>query len=395
MRSSPPSALPERRNPPGALHEIATLPASMRRSRIVLDTAQSARVREGGRELLNFSSNDYLGFANHPRLKQAAVAAIESHGVGAGASPLVSGHSRLHEDAERAFAEFVGLPRALLFGSGYAANLGILTTLADRHAEIFADRRNHACLNDGALLSRARLTRYAHLDLRALEARLAASTADVRIVATDTVFSMDGDLAPVDALVDLCERYEAWLVLDDAHGIGVLGANGRGSLDHFHARSPRILLMATLGKALGGYGAFVAGEAAVIEWLMQRARTYMYSTALPPMAAAAATAAIGMLVEDGAIVERLRERVAQFRAACAEAGVRLAESSTAIQPVIVGAAERALELAAKLREEGLLVAAIRPPTVPVGTSRLRVSISAAHMPADVETLACALARCLA
>ena len=382
MPSSPPLASPERADAP-----------VLRRTRRVLESPQAAFVRIGERRLLNFSSNDYLGLANHPRLREAAVAAIDEYGVGAGASPLVSGHSRLHEESERAFARFVGLPRALLFGSGYAANLGILASLADRHAEVFADKLNHACLNDGALLSRARFTRYPHLDMGALEARLAASTADVRIVATDAVFSMDGDLAPIAKLVDLCERHGAWLVLDDAHGIGVLGENGRGSLQAF--RSPRIVYMATLGKALGGYGAFVAGDAATIEWLMQRARTYIYSTALPPMAAAAARAAIELLEGDPALVERLRARIAEFRSACAANGVAVSPSTTAIQPLVVGSAQRALDVSARLLDAGYFVPAIRPPTVPEGTSRLRISLSAAHERAHVEALAGELARALA
>jgi 8-amino-7-oxononanoate synthase len=365
-----------------------------RRTRRILDSPQGALVREGGASLVNFSSNDYLGLANHPRLREAAKRAIDDYGVGAGASPLVSGHTRLHEEAEAAFARFTGFPRALLFGSGYAANLGILSTLADRRAEIFADKLDHACLNDGALLSRATFTRYAHCDLDALAARLAASRASVRIVATDAVFSMDGDLAPLAAMASLCERHDAWLVVDDAHGIGVLGRQGRGSLDHAGLRSPRVVYMATLGKALGGYGAFVAGEAAVIEWLMQRARTYVFSTALPPMAAAAASAAISLLEEDPSIVVRLHQRIAEFRSACARESVPVTESATAIHPLLVGSEERALAMASALRAAGFLVPAIRPPTVPEGTSRLRISLSAMHESAQVGALAAALARTL-
>ena len=382
MPSSPPLASPDGAD---AL--------ALRRTRRVLETPQAAFVEIGQRRLLNFSSNDYLGLANHPRLREAGIRAIKKYGVGAGASPLVSGHSRLHEEAELAFAQFVDLPRALLFGRGYAANLGILTSLADRQAEIFADKLNHACLNDGALLSRARFTRYAHLDMEALEARLAASRADVRIVATDAVFSMDGDIAPVAKLVQLCDRHDAWLVLDDAHGIGVLGRNGRGSLEAI--RSPRIIYMATLGKALGGYGAFVAGDSATIERLMQRARTYIYSTALPPMAAAAATAAIEMLASDAALVDRLRSRIIEFRNACVANGLHAPPSTTAIQPFVVGSAQRALDVASRLLDAGYFVPAIRPPTVPEGTSRLRVSLSAAHTRENVESLAMALGRALA
>ena len=352
-------------------------------------------MRVGAANLANFSSNDYLGLANHPRLREAAIDAIGRYGVGAGASPLVSGHSRAHEEAEGAFADFVGLPRALLFGSGYAANLGILGALADRHAEIFADRLNHACLNDGAILSRARFTRYRHLDLDQLDALLAASRASVRIVASDAVFSMDGDLARLPEMLALCERHDAWLVVDDAHGIGVLGRGGRGTLDHFGLNSPRVVYMATLGKALGGYGAFVAGEPQLVEWLLQRARTYIYSTALPPALGAVAQAAVSLLAEDETLVRSLHARIEAFRAACDRHRVSVGTSTTAIQPIVVGAEARALECAARLREAGFLVPAIRPPTVPEGTSRLRVSLGAAHSSEQVEGLAAALAHALA
>ena len=367
----------------------------LRRSRRVLDSPQGARIVVDGREAINFSSNDYLGLANHPQLRAAAHAAIDAYGVGAGASPLVTGHLRVHHDAEARFAAFCGLPRALLFASGYAANLGILAALCDRHAEIFGDRLNHACLNDGAALSRATFTRYSHLDMDALAQRLARSRCEVKLVATDTVFSMDGDLAPVPVLLELCERHDAWLVLDDAHGIGVLGATGRGVLEHFGVRSPRIVYMATLGKALGGYGAFVAGEPGVIEWLTQRARTLIYSTALPPMAAAAAIAAIDLVAGDSTRVAWLHARIAEYRAAAKAAGLLPAESTTAIQPLVLGDSAAALAASARLLERGFLVPAIRPPTVPEGTARLRVSLSAAHSRADVEGLVAALAESLA
>ena len=360
--------------------------SDLRRERRTLDSPQGPRVTIAGRTLANFSSNDYLGLANHPRLRQAAHRALDAWGVGAGASPLVSGHSRVHAQAEESFAAFVGLPRALLFGSGYAANLGILATLGGRDAEIFSDALNHACLIDGARLSRAQVVRYAHADAGELEARLAASRAAVRIIATDAVFSMDGDFAPVPRLLELCERHDAWLVLDDAHGVGVAGANGRGTLEHFGVRSPRLVYMATLGKALGGYGAFVAGEAPVIEWLLQRARTYVYSTALPPLLAAVACEAIDLL-SDGALAAALAARIAHFRAACAREGVALSGSTTAIQPIVAGGAARAVELSRSLAARGHLVPAIRPPTVPAGTSRLRVSLSAAHAGDEIDGLA--------
>ena len=368
---------------------------TLRRRRRVLDSPQGARVRVDGRDLANFSSNDYLGLAADPRLADAVRRSLDDYGVGAGASPLVSGHLRAHEEAEARFAAFCGLPRAILFGSGYAANMGILTVLAGPDAEVFGDRLNHACLHDGARLSRAAYTRHPHGDIEALERALAASRAPVKVVATDAVFSMDGDVAPLPRILALCERHDAWLVVDDAHGIGVLGERGRGSLEHFGIASPRIVYMATLGKALGGYGAFVAGAPDAIEWLLQRARTYVFSTALPPMMAAAASAALEILEHDRALVARLRARIAEFRAACAEAAVPVTHSDTAIHPVIVGDAARAVEVSARLLARGFLVPAIRPPTVPQGTSRLRVSLSAAHERADVERLARALAESLA
>ena len=367
----------------------------LRRQRRVLDARRGARVEIGGRILLDFASNDYLGLARHPALAAAAHAAIDELGVGAGASPLVTGHQHIHQRAEERFAAFSGLPRALLFASGYAANLGILTSFCDRHAEIFADRLNHACLVDGARLSRATFTRYPHLDLAALAKQLEASRAAVKVVATDSVFSMDGDLADVRELLALCERHDAWLVLDDAHGIGVLGATGRGALEHFGLRSPRILYMATLGKALGGYGAFAAGAPEAIEWLVQRARTYIYSTALPPAVPAAAIAALDVVDAQPALVATLRERIAEFRAASAAIGLELTGSMTAIQPLLLGDAAPAVEASRRLLEQGFVVPAIRPPTVPDGTSRLRVSLSAAHSREDVERLAHALAAAVA
>ncbi len=358
----------------------------LKRVRRVVDSAQGTHVRVSGRELVNFSSNDYLGLANHPRLREAAHRAIDEHGVGAGASPLVSGNLRAHHEAEERFARFAHLPRALLFGSGYAANLGILAALADRDGEVFSDELNHACLIDGARLSKAKVTRFPHRDVDALAALLAESQSPVKLVATDAVFSMDGDLAPVPRLVELCEKHDAWLVLDDAHGIGVLGATGRGTLEHFGIASPRIVYMATLGKALGGYGAFVAGAPGTIEWLVQP---------LPPMAAAVAVAALDLIDETPSIVHALRARIEDFTAALSHAGVAASPSTSAIHPIIVGETRLALDAAALLQERGFLVPAIRPPTVPEGTSRLRVSLSAAHTREEIEALAPAMAGCLA
>jgi 8-amino-7-oxononanoate synthase len=376
----------------GALAGLAD--RGLLRERRILDGPQGPRVRVAARVLVNFASNDYLGLASHPRLREAAHRAIDLYGVGSGASPLVIGHSALHEEAENRFAKFSGLPRALLFSSGYAANLGILATLAQRDAEIFSDALNHACLIDGARLSRARVTPFTHRDLAELEAKLAQSTAADRIVATDAVFSMDGDLAPLPGMLELCERHDAWLVIDDAHGVGVIGARGRGSLEHFGLRSPRIVLMATLGKALGGYGAFVAGEEETIEWLLQRARTYVYSTALPPMAAAVAMESMALVESGSAGHGALRERITQWRSIASQLGLA-ADSQSAIHPIVLGGNDAAVAASAALRDEGFLVPAIRPPTVPEGTARLRVSLSAAHEAEDLEGLGRALGRCLA
>ena len=364
------------------------------RVRRTLETAQGARVRAGGAELVNFSSNDYLGLAGDARMREAAHRAIDEMGVGAGASPLVSGHSHLHAQAERRFERFSGLPRALLFGSGYAANLGILAALGDRATEIFSDELNHACLIDGARLARAQVTPYPHVDMEALEKALGRSSASHRIVATDAVFSMDGDLAPLPRLVELCERYDAWLVLDDAHGVGVVGEAGHGTLERFGVRSPRIVYMATLGKALGGYGAIVAGEPETIEWLVQRARTYIYSTALPPMAAAVAIRAMDLIDSDPALVGGLRGRIGEFRAQCAERRIPVLPSESAIHPIVLGSPARAMQASDALAARGFLVPAIRPPSVAPGTSRLRVSLSAAHTGNDIESLTQALAACL-
>ena len=361
------------------------------RRRRVLDTPQAPRATVDGRSLANFSSNDYLGLANHPRLRAAAHAAIDDWGVGAGASPLVSGHQRVHEAAEQRFARFCGLPRALLFPSGYAANLGIVAALADRESEVFGDRLNHACLHDGALLSRATYTRYRHLDLEGLERALAASTAAVKLIATDAVFSMDGDVAPLPELVRLAEAHAAWLLVDDAHGIGVLGARGHGSLEHFGVASPRIVYMATLGKALGGYGAFVAGDAETIEWLLQRARTLIYSTALPPMMAAVAIAAMDLVDEEPERIARLRANIQAFRNHASASALALAASTSAIQPLVLGQAGEAMRVSAALAQRGFLVPAIRPPTVPEGTARLRVSLCADHSAADIDSLVAAIA----
>jgi 8-amino-7-oxononanoate synthase len=360
------------------------------RHRRVLESPQGARVRVDGRDYIAFCSNDYLGLAAHPELIEAAREGAVRHGVGAGASHLLSGHTTAHRELEERLAAFVGLPRALLFSAGYLANIGVVTALVGRGDAVFADRLNHASLNDAALLSRADFRRYPHLDLAALERLLSASRARHRLIVTDAVFSMDGDIAPVPALVALAERYGAWLLLDDAHGFGVLGPQGRGTLAHFSARSPRIIYMATLGKAAGVFGAFAAGEATVIEMLVQRARPYVYTTATPPLLSVALVKSLDLIRDGDGRRQRLRQLIALLQERLKPGRWRLAPSSTAIQPLMIGAAGEAVAVSENLAHAGLLVPAIRPPTVPRGTARLRISLSAAHEPGDVERLAAAL-----
>ena len=362
----------------------------LRRTRRLLESPQDARVTVDGRDYVAFCSNDYLGLASHPRLIEAARQGAARYGVGAGASHLILGHSMAHHDLEKRLAAFAGFPRALLFSTGYLANIGAVTALVGREDAVFADRLNHASLNDAVLLSRAAFKRYPHVDLASLERLLAGSTARRRLIVTDAVFSMDGDIAPVPELVALAERYDAWLLLDDAHGFGVLGAEGRGTLAHFNVNSPRVIYMATLGKAAGVSGAFVAGEAEVVETLVQRARAYVYTTATPPLLAHALLESLELVRREEWRRDRLRELVRHLKARLQVRRWRLEPSDTAIQPLIIGANAEAVAVAEALARGGLLVPAIRPPTVPAGTARLRISLSAAHVPDDVERLAAAL-----
>jgi 8-amino-7-oxononanoate synthase len=368
--------------------ELATLESEgLLRHRRVLETPQRARVTVDGREHVAFCSNDYLGLASHPEIVEAARQGASMFGVGAGASHLVLGHSVAHHELEHALARFTRLPRALLFTSGYMANLGLVTALAGREDTIFADRLNHASLNDAALLSRAEFKRYAHLDLAALDRLLQGSRARRKVIVTDAVFSMDGDLAPVADLLDLAERHDAWLVLDDAHGFGVMGEDGRGILEHARVRSDRIAYMATLGKAAGVYGAFVAGAPELIDLLVQRARTYIYTTATPPLLAHALMTSLELIERESWRRKHLRDLVGALRAGLAVTRWRLLPSDTAIQPLVIGSNPEAVEVSRRLAESGLLVPAIRPPTVPRGTARLRISLSADHSMEHVQRLA--------
>ena len=371
--------------------ELSGLEArDLKRNRRTLESPQGARVRVDGRDYIAFCSNDYLGLAAHPELIAAAREGAARHGVGAGASHLLSGHSAAHRELEERLAAFVGKPRALLFSAGYLANISVVTVLVGRGDAVFADRLNHASLNDAALLSRADFKRYPHLDLAALERQLAASRARRKLIVTDAVFSMDGDIAPVPALVSLAERHGAWLLLDDAHGFGVLGPQGRGTLAQSGADSPRVIVMGTLGKAAGVFGAFAAGDATMIETLVQRARPYVYTTATPPLLACALVKSLELIRDGDGRRSRLQQRIALLQQRLKSSRWRLAPSATAIQPLLIGATAEAVAVSDGLARAGLLVPAIRPPTVPRGTARLRISLSAAHEADDVERLAAAL-----
>ncbi len=361
------------------------------RRRRLLESAQSARVRVDGRDVLNFCSNDYLGLANHPRVIAALQNAAAEMGVGSGASHLVIGHSHFHHQLEEELAAFVQRPRALLFSSGFMANLGAISTLVDRNDIVLEDKLNHASLLDGALLSRGQLQRYQHNDVGNLRERLNALDGKRALVVTDSVFSMDGDVAPLPEIAAACVEKNAWLMVDDAHGFGVLGKNGRGALDLFNLTNDQVpVYMATLGKALGSYGAFVAGSDDLIECLIQECRPYIYTTAIPPAVAAATLESLHVLQEESWRVDQLHALIRQFRNGAMQRGIALPESHTAIQPLIVGASEKAVQLSEKLLQQNILVGAIRPPTVPVNTARLRITLSAAHTESDLEQLLDAL-----
>ena len=344
-----------------------------------------------GKRVMAYASNDYLGLANHPKVVEAAMRALKRYGLGAGASHMVSGHMRAHHELEEKLGDYIGLPKALLFSSGYMANMGILTALAGRGDTIFADKLNHACLNDGALLSRANFKRYPHCNLVKLEAMLTESKGTGRkLIVTDAVFSMDGDIAPLPELLKLAETFDALLVIDDAHGFGVLGYRGKGSLEHFNLKSDRIVYMATLGKAAGGYGAFVAGCEDIVEWILQSARTYIFTTATPPAIAAAMQASLEVMQEDRERLKHLRMLIDFFGDSLKLQFAKLPYSQTAIQPIMIGDNATTMAFTDALRERHMFVPAIRPPTVPKGTSRLRVSITASHTADDLFDLITAL-----
>ncbi len=363
----------------------------MYRRRRVVESAQGRELVVDGRQLLNFCSNDYLGLANDERIRQAFKQGVDRWGVGAGASHLVCGHTAAHHELEEALAEFTGRPRALFFSSGYAANLGVINALVSTRDSVFEDRLNHASLLDGGWISRARFEFYAHGSVDDLEVRLGSTEDGRRLIVSDGVFSMDGDRCPLVDLTQAAERHSAWLMIDDAHGFGVVGESGVGSVDpaEFNTRQVPVL-MATLGKAVGTSGAFVAGDDSLIELLIQRARNYIYTTALPAAVAVATLKSLAIVTSENWRRERLNELIARFRHGVREVGVELLPSDTPIQPVIVGNAEAALAASEALEARGFMITAIRPPTVPQGTSRLRITLTAAHTNEDVDRLVAAL-----
>ena len=352
-----------------------------------------------GRELIDFSSNDYLGLARHPAVAAAMAECAGRCGAGSGASHLVTGHGAEHSRLEEDLAAFTGRERALLFSTGYMANLAVMTTLAGRGETVLLDRLSHASLIDGGLLSGAAFKRYAHSDAVALESALAAHAQTATVVATDGVFSMDGDVGPLDALARSSRAHDAWLVVDDAHGLGVVGASGRGAVEYFGLDSDAVpVLVGTLGKAFGSFGAFVAGSGELIELLMQKARSYIYTTALPQPVAAASRKALEIAQRETWRRERVLALTARFRAGAQQLGVpvmTVAQPLTPIQPVMMGSAEAALRVQRELSAAGFCVVAIRPPTVPRGSARLRVTLSAAHTETQVDGLLEALARACA
>lgn len=354
------------------------------RQRFAIESMQGTRVVVDGESLLNFCSNDYLGLASHPDVIAAAQEGAARWGVGSGASHLVCGHFSVHEALEQRFAALVGLPAALSFSNGFMANLAVVTALAGRGDAVFADKLNHASLNDAVLLSHAQFRRYPHNDPAALERLLAASTARRKLIVSDTVFSMDGDVAPLAGLLALAERYDALLYLDDAHGFGVLG-QGRGALAELVLSSSRIIYMATLGKAAGVAGAMVAAEPVVIDWLVNNSRAYIYTTAAPPLLAHALLTSLDLIENENWRRERLAENTQLFRVRLSAFPSCLGVSSTPIQPVLLRDNASALRLSAALKAAGFWVAAIRPPTVQ--TPRLRVTLTAAHSREEVAALA--------
>ena len=368
---------------------------SLYRRRRVVESPQSVLMQLDGRQVVNFCSNDYLGLANHPEVIAAFKRGVDQYGVGSGSAHLICGHSHAHHALEDELAAFTGRERALLFSTGYMANLGAISALVGRGDSVLEDRLNHASLLDGGLLSGARFQRYQHNQLDDLQARLAASKGKALIV-SDGVFSMDGDLALLPGLADLAAQHGAGLLIDDAHGFGVLGANGGGVVEHFALSQQQVpILMGTLGKAFGTFGAFIAGSDALIEYLIQKARTYVFTTAMPAAVAEATRVSLRLLQQEAWRRQHLQVLISRFRAGAEQQGLQLMASATAIQPIILGDSEKALLASQRLLAQGFWVSAIRPPTVPAGTARLRITFSSLHSEQQVDALLEALPKALA
>ena len=360
---------------------------SLYRARLTVDSPSGPLVNVDGERLLSFCSNDYLGLANHPVLKKAFVDAAEKWGVGSGSAHLVTGHTQLHHELEQRLAEFTGRERALLFSSGYMANLALVNAFTAKQDEIYQDRLNHASLIDAGNLSPSKMRRYQHCDVASLERMLASQQTGEKMILTDTVFSMDGDIAPLDQIAEKAAEHDALFAVDDAHGFGVLGDSGAGSLEHFQLNTDQVpLLMCTLGKAMGCAGAFIAGDEIYIETLIQKARSYIYTTAQPAAIAAAALAAIQLQTQESWRREKVLALAARFKQGAKQLGLPLLDSITPIQPLITGTSEAASKWAQALRKNGILVTAIRPPTVPQNTARLRITFSAEHTEQQVDQL---------
>lgn len=362
------------------------------RHRHILESAQGPVIQIYGKQYLNFCSNDYLGLANHPDVVKAFQDAANNYGVGGGSSHLIVGHNHPHHQLEEALAEFTGRARAVLFSTGYMANLGAINALLGRQDAVFEDRLNHVSLLDAGQLSGARFQRYLHCDVNNLDVRLSRSEARRKLIVTDGVFSMDGNVAPLSALSSLAKKHDAWLMVDDAHGLGVLGRTGAGCVEDGQLSLDDVpVLMGTLGKALGTMGAFVAGSEALAETLIQFARTYIFTTALPPAIAAATLVSLQLVRKESWRREKLQALIGIFRKGCEELGLMLLPSETAIQPIVIGEADTAMAFYEKVKSRGVLVSAIRPPTVPKGSSRLRVTLSAEHTEQQIGQLLDALA----
>jgi len=357
------------------------------RTRRITDGPQQPEMIIDGKSVISFCSNDYLGLANHPDVKQAFIDGVKKYGAGSGAAHLVNGHSIAHHALEEELAEFTGYPRALLFSTGYMANLGVAQALISKGDTAREDRLNHASLIDGGLLSGARLMRYAHNDANDLEKKLVSRTTGEKLVMTDGVFSMDGDIANLTNLANTCKNNDALLMVDDAHGFGVLGETGRGTLEYSGASIQTVpIYMATLGKAIGTSGAFVAGSEELIETLIQQARTYIYTTATPPASAEATRASLKVITNEPVLRQQLHDNIKYFKDCCKQQGIESSNSKTAIQPIIIGDDESTVQLSKTLFDQGILITAIRPPTVPVGTARLRITLSAKHTKQHIEQL---------